>query len=162
MNQTKKRGLVKGSEKAKLAGKKAAATRKQNTLLSAFEKEVVGKKHQQIGGLKNHYKKLGLNFNILPLLENTKKLKGFTVSKIKTVKNNLQNKKPVIAIDVKSLNKIFVHEINGKIIISPNEVIHGKTSTQEINSTMQGKVYAEKTTKQNYNVETNETEVSFY
>ena len=62
MSQTKKRGLVKGSTTALQAGKKAAATRKQNRLLADFNEEVVGKKHQQIGGLKNHYKKLGLNF----------------------------------------------------------------------------------------------------
>jgi len=162
MSQTKKRGLVKGSPKALKAGKKAAETRKQNTLLAAFEKEEVGKKHQQIGGLKNHYKKLGLNFNILPVLEKAKKESGLKISKIKTVVNDLKNHKPVIALNVANLEKVFIHEINGKIIISANEILHGKTSTHEINSTMQGKVYAEKTTKQKYNVDSNKTIVSFY
>ena len=36
MSQTKKRGLVKGSATALQAGKKAAATRKQNRLLADF------------------------------------------------------------------------------------------------------------------------------
>jgi len=162
MSQTKKRGLVKGSPKALKAGKKAAETRKQNTLLAAFEKEEVGKKHQQIGGLKNHYKKLGLNFNILHVLEKAKKESGLKISKIKTVSNNLQSQKPVIALDVDNLKKLFIHKINGKIIISTNEVLRGKISMQEINSTMQEKVYVEKTTKQKYNVDSNKTIVSFY
>jgi|694.fasta_scaffold03804_5 hypothetical protein len=162
MSETKKRGLVKGSAKAKAAGKKMQETKKQKKLLAAFEKEVVGKKNQQIGGLKNHYKKLGLKFNILPVFEKAKKESGLKISKVKSVENTLKNQRPVIALNVANLKKLFVHEINGKIIISTNEVIHGKTSTQEINSTMQGKVYAEKTTKQKYNVDSNETEVSFY
>jgi hypothetical protein len=112
--------------------------------------------------LKNHYKKLGLKFNILPVFEKAKKESGLKISKVKSVENTLKNQRPVIALNVANLKKLFVHEINGKIIISTNEVIHGKTSTQEINSTMQGKVYAEKTTKQKYNVDSNETEVSFY
>lgn len=152
----------KGTQKRKEAGQKAAATKKQKRLLEQFNEEVVGKKHQQIGGLKNHYKKLGLSFKILPVLEKIKKEKGLKISKVKTVVNNLQDRKPVIALDVTNLKKVFAHYINGKIVISAHETLSGKIATQEINSTMQGKVYVEKTTKQKYNVDTNETEVSFY
>ena len=91
-----------------------------------------------------------------------KKTSGLKISERKTVVNDLKNHKPVIALNVANLERVFIHEINGKIIISANEILHGKTSMQEINSTMQGKVYAEKTTKQKYNVDSNKTAVSFY
>lgn len=152
----------KGSKKRLEAGAKRSATVKQRKLLAQFTAEAVGKKAQQLGGLKNHYKKLGLNFDVLPVPEKEKKTSGLKISERKTVVNDLKNHKPVIALNVANLERVFIHEINGKIIISANEILHGKTSMQEINSTMQGKVYAEKTTKQKYNVDSNKTAVSFY
>jgi hypothetical protein len=159
----------KGSKKRLDAGAKRSETLKQRKLFAQFNAEAIGKKAQQLGGLKNHYKSLGLNFSLFEekvekkKQKKEKKKRGLKISERKTVANDLEDKKPIVKLDVSNMKHVYIHEINGKIVLSVSETLKGKVELKEVASPMQSKVYVGKTQgNQKYNVETNETLVSFY
>jgi len=155
--------MVAGSKTVLEASRKAQETKKQKKLYDQFQIEVVGKKHQQIGGLKNHYKKLGLDFSLFNgeiVIKSNKK--GVKINKLKTAENKLKNKKPTIRLNVEMFKNIYIHEINGKLVISSFENIHAKSKLKEVATVFVNKVHIVKNgTKQRYNAENNETVLNF-
>jgi hypothetical protein len=155
--------MVAGSKTVLEASRKAQETKKQKKLYDQFQIEVVGKKHQQIGGLKNHYKKLGLDFSLFSneiVIKSNKK--GVKINKFKTAENKLKNKKPTIRLNVEMFKNIYIHEINGKLVISSFENIHAKSKLKEVATVFVNKVHVVKNgAKQRYNAENNETVLNF-
>jgi|688.fasta_scaffold417378_2 hypothetical protein len=162
--------MVSGSKTVIEASRKSQETKKQKKLYDQFQIEVVGKKHQQIGGLKNHYKKLGLDFSRFEKThvekvkkKSNKKAKGgLKISEFKTVENNLIDKPHTVKIDVQNLKNLYVHEIEGKIVLSAFENVNKKSKLKEVLTSFENKIFIAVTeSKQDYNVDNNETVVRF-
>jgi hypothetical protein len=163
--------MVSGSKTVIEASRKAQETKRQKKLYNQFLIDAVGKTHQKLGGLKNHYKSLGLDFSLFSgeivvksngeiVVKSNKK--GVKVNKLKTAENKLKNKKPTIRLNVEMFKNIYIHEINGKLVISSFENIHAKSKLKEVATVFVNKVHVVKNgTKQRYNAENNETVLNF-
>jgi hypothetical protein len=155
--------MVSGSKTVIEASRKAQETKSQKKLYNQFLIDAVGKTHQKLGGLKNHYKSLGLDFSLFSgeiVVKSNKK--GVKVNKLKTAENKLKNKKPTIRLNVEMFKNIYIHEINGKLVISSFENIHAKSKLKEVATVFVNKVHVVKNSaKQRYNAENNETVLNF-
>ena len=155
--------MVSGSKTVIEASRKAQETKRQKKLYNQFLIDAVGKTHQKLGGLKNHYKSLGLDFSLFSgeiVVKSNKK--GVKINKLKTAENKLKNKKPTIRLNVEMFKNIYIHEINGKLVISSFENIHAKSKLKEVATVFVNKVHVVKNdTKQRYNAENNETVLNF-
>ena len=155
--------MVSGSKTVLEASRKAQETKRQKKLYNQFLIDAVGKTHQKLGGLKNHYKSLGLDFSLFSgeiVVKSNKK--GVKINKLKTAENKLKNKKPTIRLNVEMFKNIYIHEINGKLVISSFENIHAKSKLKEVATVFVNKVHVVKNgTKQRYNAENNETVLNF-